>query len=70
MFGGDASGLGGTNNLDVTWLWDGDDWTRANPAQSPSPRFEPASTALITDRFWIANLSGFSRKQALTWCPH
>lgn len=44
MFGGDASGLGGTNNLGTTWLWDGVSWSNAMPAQSPSPRFEAAMT--------------------------
>jgi hypothetical protein len=37
-------GFGGQNQafLNDTWLWNGTNWTQANPANSPSPRYSSA----------------------------
>ena len=36
-------GVGASGYLGDTWAWDGSDWTKLDPAKSPSPRYEAAS---------------------------
>ena len=47
LFGGDTlpPSYGDWLSVDETWLWDGTDWTQAQPAQSPDPRSFAAMAA-------------------------
>ena len=71
LFGGDTlpPSYGDWLSVDETWLWDGTDWTQAQPPQSPDPRsFAAMATAggeVVL--FGGANFGGSFGSPAGTW---